>query len=111
MTDKERIELLENFVSLLAASTAKANAVSQTSIQLLIKKNIVTYDEAAEMRKIVESNTETLKALYIAIDLFDYKVNKSRKDNEAAKEIFRKAMNMEISDDEFREYLRNNFEF
>ncbi len=112
MTDDEKFELLTKFIAVLSESTYKANAVAQTAVQLLIKKNIVAYDEAAEMRNVVEQNTATLKALSVAITLFDKKVEEieeSRREDIMFKEMICKAMNKEISDDEFRNFLANSF--
>lgn len=66
-------ELLSRYISVLAESTYEALVLSQASLQLLIKHEIITHEEAIEMKRIVEVNTTKVKALRIAIGLYDTK--------------------------------------
>ena len=98
MSNEERIILLENFVSLLADATYNANSIAQASIQLLIKKKIITHNEAAEMRKNIEKNARTLTILKSAIDSFNNDV-----------EIAREESYSTVSDDEIKNFVKKVF--
>lgn len=66
-------ELLSRYISVLAESAYEALVLSQASLQLLIKHEIISHKEATEMKRIVEANTTKVKALRIAIGLYDSK--------------------------------------
>lgn len=73
MSNYNDTELLSKYVSVLAESTYEALVLSQASLQLLIKHEIITHEEATEMKRIVEANTTKVKALRVAISLYDAK--------------------------------------
>ena len=94
-------ELLSRYVSVLAESAYEALVLSQTSLQLLIKHEIISHEEATEMKRIVEANTTKVKALRIVIGLYD---SKKAEDNDF-ENLFRKMLNRDSMTNEERERL------
>jgi len=101
-------ELLSSYVSVLAESTYEALVLSQASLQLLIKHEIITHEEAAEMKRIVEVNTTKIKALRTAIGIYDAK--KAEADD--FENLFKKMLNDKNSmTEEERERLLKYLEY
>ena len=73
MSQYHDVELLSRYVSLIAEATCEALTLSQTSLQLLIKHAVVSFEEATEMKRIVEANTKSIKMLRQAISIYDAK--------------------------------------
>lgn len=75
----------------------------QVLLQLLIKKGIISKEEVDETRKIVRSNSDTIKGIRFIIDRVESKHNKE----EELKNIFRKLKNGDSLTEEERENLLN----
>lgn len=103
ITDDEKT--IKDFLSLTAEAAYSANAVAQTCAQIMMDKEIITYENAKLMRETVEKNSKVLKALREAIDTFD---DKNKKD-EYFGNLFKRAFKDRKSlTDEEREILLNS---
>ena len=91
------------FNQVIAEGVESALVDVQVLLQLLIKKGIISKEEVDETRKIVRSNSDTIKGIRFIIDRVESKHNKE----EELKNIFRKLKNGDSLTEEERKNVLN----